>query len=1332
MLLCAAHQMFFQEDSTLLLEPQVFTEEQLAAAATLDAEHAAEVDAYLAAKAGGKLQAEGGIGAQTLGNIVWTNRNDSGNGFADAFGGNASMAKLVVDAAVDAWDKVIADFNWPSRDNNLAFEVHIDANDDVSCGGYADTGNDNGGIPYDGDFVIKKGSNCSGGLGWWLDSTPTENSEFLGNITQAFSMDAPNGSPARGRADLFTVVVAEMAHLLGMSDDQDFPFDDAADQAGVNPPFVDTGVIDAAFNIGTLWTYHYTSSSVAILFTSNNGGVTGSDFNGPIHTAEPVLGNKLTRGGVTHYGVDDAGNAIFELGRRYLPSLLLARMFDEVFPYSIVQPQHNGSAYADLSATGNLLIRGGTTTGNVYGSLADSSDYIALSLSGSQLKVDVAIGNPVPGSGADMTLSHYFNIADISSIHIEAGDGADLVFINYVPADVTMNVELGDGNDTIVVGGGDFDTNIFENVNIDGGNGFDSVQMDDSDDTGADGYHLSYLGISKTSTVPYARTNLGVEALYLTANGANNVITVAGTASYQVDIHAGAGNDTITNDGATLNSTFDNTTIYGEEGTDTIHLNDSSDLTTRVWTIGSLSISRTGFGPWLYFTTEALVIDGNDAVNTYDIVALNSSTTLTINAGDGDDQFNVGATNRDLTIIDGNITLAGGLGTDSLHVDDRDGPGGGLVGAIYNITSTTFQSVGNGLVTFSSMAELTVDGNAFGDLFNVDGTSSLTAVTLNGNGDNDLFDITSGDVDNAIDGVPTLNGGAGDDVINYNDQNDTGDDVYNISSTNITKRSGRTIIADLVYSSIQMIDVDASAGNSTISVDSLGKFNFPGFNLPTDLDINAGAGDDDILIGDGTMLNMYGDVTVAGGDGVDNLIVDDSANTGSHDWIVTNTYVDRNPGTLTTYGTVETLLVMSGEAADDIQVLSDAVPTSINGGDGDDTFTIGAGNLATVLFPITINGEAGIDAITLNDSIYNFSTFHVLTPTLVTRSFFGGMTYATAELLTLLAPNTAGTVDVNGTAPETPVIIYPNNGTDAIHVNETAPTAPVTVKNSLGNDNVEVNNDGGGFAMALFDETISLNSLTLANNGVAQVVAGGGRVLRLMSLSMSKAILDLTDNDLIIQSTSANEAAVLTMVNGLIGTGRAAGAWTGNGIVSTAAQANPSRTTGLAAISNDDGRGGTIKSTFDGQTVDGDTILVKYTYDGDSNLDGDVDADDYARMDAGFASRGNPGFQSIYRNGNLNYIGSVNSDDYFLIDRAFSGQGAPLATAAVAEAPTNALAASANAPATSSAAVAPAQAPAASSLTITAQQDGLETTAKKTRRKRHHSRHGVPDLKLGA
>jgi len=69
------------------------------------------------------------------------------------------------------------------------------------------------------------------------------------------------------------------------------------------------------------------------------------------------------------------------------------------------------------------------------------------------------------------------------------------------------------------------------------------------------------------------------------------------------------------------------------------------------------------------------------------------------------------------------------------------------------------------------------------------------------------------------------------------------------------------------------------------------------------------------------------------------------------------------------------------------------------------------------------------------------------------------------------------------------------------------------------------------------------------------------------------------------------------------------------------------------------------------------TILIRYTYTGDLNLDLDIDADDYALMDAGFATHA-----ANYQSGDINLDGAINADDFFLIDRAFSNQGALLST----------------------------------------------------------------------
>ena len=67
-------------------------------------------------------------------------------------------------------------------------------------------------------------------------------------------------------------------------------------------------------------------------------------------------------------------------------------------------------------------------------------------------------------------------------------------------------------------------------------------------------------------------------------------------------------------------------------------------------------------------------------------------------------------------------------------------------------------------------------------------------------------------------------------------------------------------------------------------------------------------------------------------------------------------------------------------------------------------------------------------------------------------------------------------------------------------------------------------------------------------------------------------------------------------------------------------------------------------------------ILVKYTYYGDANLDGKVDASDYSRIDNGYLNH-----LTGWSNGDFNYDGVINGSDYTLIDNAFNMQGASLA-----------------------------------------------------------------------
>jgi len=167
---------------------------------------------------------------------------------------------------------------------------------------------------------------------------------------------------------------------------------------------------------------------------------------------------------------------------------------------------------------------------------------------------------------------------------------------------------------------------------------------------------------------------------------------------------------------------------------------------------------------------------------------------------------------------------------------------------------------------------------------------------------------------------------------------------------------------------------------------------------------------------------------------------------------------------------------------------------------------------------------------------------------------------------------------------------------------------------------------------------------------VLQMV-NGSSVLRTAGLSIAaEATLDLADNDLIVTATPETKAAVLAALSNAIKSGRAGGAWSGFGITSSAAKSDEKGKTGLGVRLNDQGE-----------------VIVKYTWNGDANLDGVVNADDYFLIDTGFLTQ-----KAGYYNGDFNYDGVVNADDYFLIDSAFLGQSGPLAGGESAAATTHA------------------------------------------------------------
>jgi hypothetical protein len=247
-----------------------------------------------------------------------------------------------------------------------------------------------------------------------------------------------------------------------------------------------------------------------------------------------------------------------------------------------------------------------------------------------------------------------------------------------------------------------------------------------------------------------------------------------------------------------------------------------------------------------------------------------------------------------------------------------------------------------------------------------------------------------------------------------------------------------------------------------------------------------------------------------------------------------------------------------------------------------------------------IDGTSGDDVVTVNAPLNNFPIFN------------GG---GGSDMLVLKAGSYNISTDLAATAPNLNLIAA---GTAVLGVN---------VSQHLG-------------LLGASDTA----KILVAPNGNLFLHTGGVNI-------GPSATLDLRDNDLILQSAPTGRNAALAALAGWLASGRNGGTWSGLGIMSSIASADANKLTGLGLLLNDNGRGGAIVSSFDGQAVNANSILVKYTWNGDLDLNGVVDASDYFRLDLGFIkkSRG-------YANGDMNYSGAIDVDDYFLIDKAFDEQ----------------------------------------------------------------------------
>jgi hypothetical protein len=166
----------------------------------------------------------------------------------------------------------------------------------------------------------------------------------------------------------------------------------------------------------------------------------------------------------------------------------------------------------------------------------------------------------------------------------------------------------------------------------------------------------------------------------------------------------------------------------------------------------------------------------------------------------------------------------------------------------------------------------------------------------------------------------------------------------------------------------------------------------------------------------------------------------------------------------------------------------------------------------------------------------------------------------------------------------------------------------------------------------VFSGTVRIGQQGSTNNP-----AGTSKVKALIFSDPSTSVLDLTNNSMIIDYDSAGTLLSDTLQS------------LHDGVITTSVP-----TAGRSLGYGDNAQLG--KATFAGQSVDSTSLLIKYTYDGDTDLDGDVDVADLGALASNWQQEG------FWTAGDFDYNGTIDVNDLGMLASNWqAGVGSPLA-----------------------------------------------------------------------
>ncbi len=507
----------------------------------------------------------------------------------------------------------------------------------------------------------------------------------------------------------------------------------------------------------------------------------------------------------------------------------------------------------------------------------------------------------------------------VETITIHAGDGDNTFNVASTATNTTLNLFAGNGSDTVNIGDAGNSLDLINGEIFVHGEGAagdeDELNINDQGDNDDNDYTLDATTIQRTGAALITYDT--VETVNVRAGGGANEFDVVTTAAnIHVNLFAGGAGDTITIQTTGAGST---TTAHGEAGVDTITVqNTGANSITQVFGDAggdTILIENTGAGA----VTEASGGDGDDQISlitsgnasttrlfgdagedTLSVLGTGNGSQTEVEGGANDDTINIGDATNSLDTILGPITVSGDAGTDVLNINDQ----GDNDNNDYAIDATTIARTGAALITYGTVETINIRSGDGLNEFAVSATAANTNLNLFAGGQDDTFNI--GNAGNSLDqilGAINIDGGAGSDVLNVNDQGDVNDNDYTLDATTI-QRTGAGLIT---YNAVETVNVHAGSGANEFAV---------------------------VTTAAGINMNLFA------GDGNDSF-------------------------TVTTTGTLSNTQLF-GEGGDDAMDITNTGATSqtlADGGIGNDAITLGSSGINSTT---ELNGRAGNDQIAVH------------------------------------------------------------------------------------------------------------------------------------------------------------------------------------------------------------------------------------------------------------------------------------------------------------------------------------------------------------------------------